>query len=324
MPRNPDPRARLPSIVSKFSSVPGLKGPEKAMFVRLGNLIDAIVVHERIIANPQTTMSKQVRNDIPVPQDVETEVILNGLIVKWSRVDYNYLAAYEVQYDDSVHFPDPTSGTTSGNEIVIRDVSSTDLYVRVRTIARSEQGVSNWSDTTSLTLEHGVYTVDSDNIFPENRTTVVPQPELIGQGLDILLGALGTVGVGGVVGPSPLTFSDFGNTTAHPHEVPRNQVTYALEENDVVQDSKTMGLPTWFNESTESTSFYPYDSTNYEIDNTDDRAFNSFTGSFLDFFESYSYTLNPAYIDVRFQRYRRTPHEQMGTVENAAHFLIKA
>lgn len=320
MPRNPDRRARIPSITGKLQAIRGLPPPEKALFLRVGALVDALIITQRKLANPNDDHNKKVSVKVPVPQNVTPTGILDGVELSWSNVDFNSLLAYEVQYDSSAHFPSPNARMVGTNRTTIRDSSTnTDLYFRVRTISRKD-GASEWSTTSNLTLIKEIYETDSDSINPENRTTVNPRPELLGSTMSVISGARVFVGTGACTGPGPITLTDFSNTQGN-HTPVRHQITYRLEENDSTVEEKSLKLPTLFNESTQSSEFYPF-ADGYSVD-ASDREFTVHPGSFSDFFYGYALTTDPSNVDVKFLGYISTPHEETGTIVTASHGLIK-
>jgi hypothetical protein len=286
MPRNPDNRARLPSITAKISSIRGFSAEERDLFLRIGNLVDALAIAERSLANPSATSGKKVSERVPIPTGITTTGILDGVTVKWTAVDYSSFDSYEVQTSGSASFASSTSFSTTVNRISIRDDSASDLFIRVRTIGR--QGLaSEWAPTVTFPLVGIVFGADTDAIAPENRTTVNPQPELLGTSFNAFSGDVAVVGVGASVGPSPIRFVDTDHGGLF---YPASQITYRLEENDNNRDLRIMGLPTMW-----------------------------------DFFDNFSYTLNPAFIDVRFLSYtKEDEHEQAGIIVDASYFLIKA
>ena len=75
----------------------------------------------------------------------------------------------------------------------------------------------------------GTLDVDGDVIYPENRTTVHPQPQLLGVSFATIVGDSYFVGTGAATGPGPLTFYD---ESQGGRADPCCQISYVLEEND--------------------------------------------------------------------------------------------
>lgn len=322
MPRNPDQRSRLSSIAAKLHSIQGLRREEKGLLVRIGNLIDSSVVAQRGLSNPKVTSGSKVSGAIPVPGELTTRLLTDGVALTWNAVDFSFFEGYEVQWDSTTTFSSPQSRITTLRNLAIRDTSATDLHIRVRTISRNGQ-VSEWSATTTVPVGQGVYDEDQDHILPENRTTVNPHPELLGASLAVTAQDLALIGVGASVGPGPITFTDVANDG---DSNPRNQITYVVEENDLLASLHRMGLPTYFNENVEAQfygSAFFYLPVSFYLLPSGPREFNTFTGSMVDFLEVHSYTFNPAALDVRFLQYIDTPHKQSGIILNATSAIIK-
>jgi len=316
-PRNPDPRMRLPSIAAKIQTIRGFSSAEERMlFLRIANLVDAAVVAERGIGNPEGG-GKRFSLRVPVPSNLTTRFILSGIEVIWDTVDFDNFQAYEIQFSDTTTFASFTSQITTVARATIRDANFTDIFIRVRTLSRTGQA-SGFSSTASLTIIDSVNDVDGDVIYPENRTTVNPQPQLLGVPFAAIPGDTYFVGMGAAVGPGPLTFYD---ESQGGQGDPTSQISYVLEENDTEVDILRAGLPTFFDESSES--FYPFvDGSTLSPGGA--RRFNVFSGSISDFFYIQDYTETPATMDIRLLPYfNKTNHEQTGTIITATLGMIK-
>lgn len=321
MPRNPDRRQQLPSIAAKIGSIKGLRPGEKALLVRIGNLVDAAVVAERGLANPRSNPGRRISSRVPIPQNVTALDLLDGVQLKWDPVDFNEFESYEVQIDTSSAFPNPTVSFTGLDTFNIRDTTNQGLFTRVRTISR--RGVaSEFTSTITITVPNNVYEVDSDALAPENRTTVNPQPRLLGAVIDVVAGERAFVGVGAAVGPSPLTLTDLAGEPAGTPDL-RHQITYVLEENSQTQEQKKAGIPTFLDEKLD-TNFYPGGGEpGFYLNISGRRKFNVFSGSITDFFNNHIYNFTPSQLDVRLLSYIGNPHEQAGVIVDATDGIIK-
>ncbi len=320
MPRNPDRRARIPSIAGKIQAIKGFNAEEKALFVRVASLIESLVVTQRNMANPLEQMNKKLREDVPIPINLIPTELLQGVEVTWDPVNFNNFLYYDVQFDVTNTFSNPFTRTVGTNSVTIKDNNNTDLFVRVRTVSR-KGGASEFSDTLVVPLIIDIYDLDQDSSSPENRTTVIPRPELFGDVLSVSGGNKAFVGHGANVGPGPIKFFDFSFSTGEPVEI--NQVTYILEENNVKSQSNTMGLPTFFNEE-DSTRFYPF-FPGFSLDSPADEEYTSFPGAYVDFFYTHEYVSAQAALDVQYQTYLKSTgnHEQTGTIMTNTNFIIK-
>jgi hypothetical protein len=244
--------------------------------------------------------------------------ILGGIQVTWDRVEFDRFDSYEVQTDDSSIFSSPTTFTAYTNRITIKDpslattIATTFIRVRVIAVQRNAKirgSAGPWSASISDTLLNPVTEGDTDNISPENRTVVAPQPRLVGLPFDDVPSSTNLyVGTGGAVGPGPFTFTD---TSGSDNPDLRNQISYTMQEalDTDFYDAQTlnMGLPTNFNEP--------------DVDEGA-RIYNTLTGSFTDFFYIYD-VRNLGQIQVEFLDYTSSPHENTGVVQHATLGIIK-
>ena len=261
MPRNPDIRQRLPSITAKFSTITDMRPEEKALLVRIGNLIDATVIAERAFNDPRATPGTKFSEDVPVPQNITSTIIMDGIVLKWDPVDFNEFEIYEVQFAKTTTFSTFTSQFATVNTVTLRDNVNETVFARVRTISRRGTA-SAFSATQTINVQNSLFEVDTDFDFFENRTTVNPQPITLGASIDTVSGDSFFVSVGGSVGPSPLTLTDLvgiktdieGNAIVNSL---RNQISYVIEENDTTRGFGLAGIPDAFDEDAFS-RFYPF------------------------------------------------------------------
>jgi hypothetical protein len=264
------------------------------------------VVAQRNLANPGGVDGRKLSVRVPTPQNVTITSIIGGIDITWDKINFNRFESYEVQYSTSSTFPRPTSITSYTSKITLKDLPISDgtIFVRVRTVSIDGE-VSEFSSTTSATLAPTIWEGDFDDIAPENRTRVNPQPTLTGTGFTVLLGAeTGFIGVGGAVGPGPYTFQDDSASGA---KNPKHRITYTLLDGTVEEEAKTMGLPTFFNEGA--------------VTPAGNRQYNSVSGSFVDFF--YIIGIDDGNLSVRFLDYLTNPHQQTGVVLTGTLSAIK-
>jgi len=309
-PRNPNKAFRLPSIAAKMANITGLDGSEKALMVRIGNLIDAFTVQQRNINNPGETGPRVLSNRVPKVSNLSLTIIGGGVDAIWDAISFSNFETYEVEYAENTTFVGSTLLTAPTNKISIKGLpSDTSVAVRVRVVDRiGRVGLWTSSETTPIgTIP--LFSVDGDSADFENRTVVFPSPELFGgaSSADSLVNAI--TGVGGAVGPSPVTFYD-GSDGGRLGKI--NQISYALIENEsIVSQLGVMGLPTLFYEFGDTT-----------VD-SNGRHYMSFPGSFVDFFAAEELDFDPSVVGIVFLGYTETPHEQAGIVQNATMGTIK-
>lgn len=303
-----DRRVRLPSIAAKLAGIRGLARDEKAQMVRVGNLIDALVV-SRNISNPKESGARKVDpTKVPSPDGVTVTAIVLGVEVKWTAVNFNQIDFYEVQTSSSANFSSPSTFTAFTNRLILKGTTGT-LFVRVRTISRDGHA-SEYSapaaGSTNITVN--LFDVDTDRELFEIRTRGVgPDPELLGKDLaPESTGGKALAIVGACVGPGPISFTDASGG------VVKNQITYQLREFTssfyLPSQSNNVGMPT----TGDSSGFYDSSTRTYTV----------FPGSFLDFFYIEPLEVNPAHLNVLFLQYHKGT-EQTGVVKRASDSIIE-
>jgi len=311
-PRNPNKQFRLPSIAAKMSTITGLDGSEKALMVRIGNLIDAFTVQQRNVNNPGIVGPRVLSNRIPKVSNLTLTIIGGGVDAVWDAVEQHFsnFETYEVEYAENTTYVDSTVLIAPTNKISIKGLpSGSSVAVRVRVVDRvGRVGLWTSSETTPIgTLP--LFSVDGDSADFENRTVVFPAPELFGGASSASSLVTSITGVGGAVGPSPTTFYD-ASDGGRPGKI--NQISYSLIENEsIISQVGVMGLPTLFYELGDTLS------------DANGRHYMSFPGSFVDFFEPEEADFDPSVMGIVFLLYTETPHEQMGTIHNATMGTIK-
>ncbi len=206
--------SRLPSIEAKIAGIRGLSFDEKGVLSRIGNLVDSIMVAERNLSNVGEGEARVFSNRVPAPQNISASIILGGIEVTWDPVDFNRFAFYEIQHDDSASFPTPTTFPVFTNRTIVKGFSGNVIHIRVRTV--DIDGLMSESTATgSITVATTIFDVDTDYAAFENRSLIDPQPKLLGKDFIVDAGVTKTlIGVGGAVGPSPLSFVDISPLTS--------------------------------------------------------------------------------------------------------------
>lgn len=316
---------RTPSFRAKMSTMTGLSGEEKALFQRIGNLVDVLSYTQRQESNPGGGRSRKVDTKIPTPQNVTATGVSGGLILEWDAVDFvirgDGLSFYEVQFAESITFAAFESIEVIGTRVTIKKKpSGNTLFVRVRTVSKNGL-VSAFASTATVSTKEEFFLVDQDVIDPENRTAVLPKPTLLGSPLDNNGGSIFT-GVGAYVGPSPFTLNDeHSGFTSDINQ--RNDITYALSERvSPFPGVENLLLETIAGEFQEDSAFYTYSPSFYIRPRI-------LPGSMTDFFTVVSLATNPLQVDVDFLRYRILNtfyfpgHPQSGYVFNASMSTLK-
>lgn len=294
MPRNDD-RIRTPSFRAKMSALKGLAPEEKALLQRIGNLVDTIQFSQRQESNPGRGRKSRIRSvGVPTVQNVVLTSISGGLQINWDPANFSELGFYEVQYDDSALFKDPSIFEVIDTKATLKSATLTSIFVRVRIVSKRDH-VGSWSATVSAGVGTGVtFDADGDFIDPENRTTVLPKPTLITKALTPPSGAI--VGLGAHIGPGPVTMVDQqrGFSTK---VFQRNEITYDLFEADLPYPSLEQRATQNLGEYIDNSSFYNYPGAFY-------MRFTTLTNSFTDFFQLPTLEFSPTILEVEFLRYR--------------------
>ncbi|MDY6957683.1 MAG: hypothetical protein SVK08_00865 [Halobacteriota archaeon] len=322
-------RIRPPSFRAKLSSMKGLTADEKALFQRIGNLVDVLTFSQRQENNPGTARSRKLDDRIPTPQNIVTVGTFGGLQMSWDPVDFvttrgqsDGVAFYEVQFSETSTFATFNQIEVVGTRTTIKqDTATSTIFVRVRTV--SKRGLtSSWSSTSSVSIGESIFSADQDSISPENRTTVQPMPTLLGTALDNSSGGSIFTGIGATVGPSPINLDDNNSGTSGNLNI-RHDVTYVLHlGNDPFPGLENQRLETVGQEYLEQENFYTFDPSFYIRPQI-------VTGSFTDFFETQTLTVDPVAVDVQFLRYRILgdfyfpDHPQAGYVLDASMSTLK-
>ena len=305
--RDVNKRVRLPSVAAKITGIRGLKTDEKHLLLRITSLLDTYVVQRNIANNAIIAGRELNENEVPAPINVGARLMIGGVELFWDAVDYDFFELYEVQQSTSSTFINPREFPVSTNRIVIKDLGGINWF-RVRTVSRKGQ-VSDWVQPFggAVSIPNTVFDNEEDQVEPENRTLIYPNPQLISAPLSVGIGSRFVVGLGGDIGPSPLTFADpsFGGDVDFKH-----QVSYTLSVNNSVISVDEVGLPTKFYDG-----FY------------DDyyRTYVTPTGSFAHFFDivEFNQSSDAAVTLVDFLLYLRTPHRQTGTIDMATLGIIQ-
>ncbi len=324
MPRDPSKSLRSPTFKAKLQQIKGLSADEKALVTRVGNLLD-FLQFSRQESNP-TGAGRKKSSEVPVPTGVSATGIAGGFILTWEPVEYSLLSAYEVQFDTDSVFSAPSAFEVIDTRFVLKEDFASSVFLRVRTLSKEQGLVSAWSSTTSISVRGADIALDFDHIYPENRTTVLPKPTLVGATTEVNSGDSISVGVGAVFAGSPLTLTD--DHSGFPGRAEkRNEITYDLMERDSPYPSleqRISGPPDFF---IERSSFYvlaePSTNSRFYI-----KTF-IYPSSFVDFFATQPLETDPSEVDVEFLRYRIAQsfyfpdHSQTGIVLEAVMSAIK-
>lgn len=295
MPRDPF-SVRTPSFRAKLAQIKGLSGDEKALFQRVGNLIDVLTITQRQAANPRG-QTRKVGDRVPRPQNISAVGVTGGVQVSWDPVDISELQVYEIDIGEAASFANAKRFQSINTTISSRGVpQSGSLFVRVRTVAKNGD-TSRWTATVSVAVPgSSIFRADQDSINPENRTTVSPKPTLLGADLDVDLGTKAFVGAGAVIGPSPLTVDNQHSGYELDIDL-RHDISADIYESATpfpsIQQRSLPGVLEYIDED----PFYSFDPSFYMRPT-------QLPSHLADFFDNVALTLDPSSLDIEYLRYR--------------------
>jgi len=323
MPRDPSKHFRSPTFMAKLRSLKGLSPDEYKLYMRIGALVDVLSFNQTQVSNPDQMTGRKVSNNVPKPQGFTLTTLSDGFNVAWEPVNISKLAGYEVEYSENSVFSSAESVIAINTQATIKKkVSSGTLFVRVRTLTKDGE-CSPWTATSTVTLADDFFNSDQDVIDPENRTTVLPHPELTGSALDNADADCKVfTGFGAYVGPSPISLDDDNWGTSGDTNV-RHNISYNFHENyDPYPGLENLDMDILGQEYLENDNFYTYEPNFYIRPH-------GLPGSFCDFFTVATIETNPVQVDVEFLRYQirnnfyLPEHRQAGYVMNASMGTLK-
>jgi hypothetical protein len=138
------PQNAIPSMATYFQSLNGLETEEKALMIRMGVLIDAIVESERGMSNIGSAERRELDAAQKTPEG-EVNNVLRSVQINLDPTDSKNLSHYEVQTDTDSNFSDPTSFQSFKTDLNIKGLTTDQNYsVRVRSITKAGL-VSLWN-----------------------------------------------------------------------------------------------------------------------------------------------------------------------------------
>lgn len=296
MPKDPF-SIRTPSFRAKINQLRGVAPDEKALLVRIANVIDTFTLAQKQSTNPRSRRRK-FSSAVPAPTNVTINGIVGGIQVSWDPVSIP-IDFYEVEISNTASFAtSETFQIVASTRMSFRAPSNVDtLFVRVRTVTK-KGAVSNFTNTVSVSLlGASIFTPDADQIEPENRTAVSPKPTLLGSAFTTNLGDKLFTGIGAYIGPSPLTLDNDQNGYSANVNI-RHEVSYtAFQESDPYPGYEQRLAPT-IGEYIDVDDFYTYSPSFYI-------RFAMLPNTISDFFNEIDLSdISPSTIDVEFLRYR--------------------
>lgn len=160
------PRSSIPSMAQKMQSLRIDNPSEKAQYVRIGTLIDAIVAAQRGTGNaPGSLQRKSNVNNLKKPALLtgSTENIFNGASVKIEPTSTAVnLSHYEAQIDSDPSFSNPTSKEIFTTSTTFKGLAtSTAYHIRIRPITKNGQ-IGNWANLDSILTTGTTQAADFD------------------------------------------------------------------------------------------------------------------------------------------------------------------
>lgn len=160
------PTRSIPSIGSYLQGLKIKDKSEKALMVRLGTLLDAVINSQRGLANAGTKMSRRsqaINAKRPAKIVGATENVFNGVAVTIDPVKSTTgLATYEIQIDSNRNFSDPTTKEVFSTNVVFKGLTAGAIYyIRARVITKEGQA-GPWAlfDSVTTTPSAGLTSAD--------------------------------------------------------------------------------------------------------------------------------------------------------------------
>ena len=144
------PQNAIPSMATYFQSLNGMDKNEKALMVRMGVLIDAIVESERGMSNIGSASKRELDGSQKTTEG-EVNNVLRSVQVNLDPTDSKNLSHYEIQTDTDSNFSDPTSYQSFKTDLNIKGLTSDQNYsIRVRSITKD--GLASFWNTLGTVL----------------------------------------------------------------------------------------------------------------------------------------------------------------------------
>jgi len=162
----PAPRSSIPSMAAKMQGMPVEDKTEKALMVRIGTLIDAIVAAQRGSSNAAGGVSRKANiNNLKKPKLLtgSSENIFNGATVSINASSSSAnLSHYEAQIDSDPNFSDPTNREIFTTNTTFKGLTQdTEYHIRVRPITKDGQ-IGDWALLDSILTEGTTTAADID------------------------------------------------------------------------------------------------------------------------------------------------------------------
>src|SRR3990167_4120232 len=144
------PQNAIPSMATYFQSLNGMDKNEKALMVRMGVLIDAIVESERGMSNIGSASKRELDGSQKTTEG-EVNNVLRSVQVNLDPTDSKNLSHYEIQTDTDSNFSDPTSYQSFKTDLNIKGLTSDQNYsISVRSITKD--GLASFWNTLGTVL----------------------------------------------------------------------------------------------------------------------------------------------------------------------------
>jgi hypothetical protein len=159
------PKRSIPSMATEMQGLRVKDKTEKALMVRIGVLIDAVVAAQRGIANAGQGGRRVNINNLNKPKTLigSTENLFNAISVTLEPTSSaNTQSHQEIQIDTADNFSNPTTKKVFANNTTFKGlIDSTTYNIRARVVTKDGQ-ISPWAlldpvTTTSSTSEADIY-----------------------------------------------------------------------------------------------------------------------------------------------------------------------
>lgn len=163
------PRSSIPSIASEMQGLRIEDKTEKALMVRVGVLIDALVEAQRGLGNPGQGSRRANKTNLKKPKKLtgDTENLFNAVAITTDPTSTSSNQSHqEMQIDTDSAFGSPTQKQVFANNTTFKGLVASSTYnIRVRSVTKDGQ-VSDWAilDPVTTTSATGTADIDGDNL----------------------------------------------------------------------------------------------------------------------------------------------------------------
>lgn len=163
------PSNSIASMAQHFGKMAIPNTSEKALLIRIGTLIDALIQTQRGLSNVGAVTRRKFENRANVAVTGTAANVFGAAQVCITPTDSDNLSHYEIQYDTDSNYSAPTSIDTFGTEVNIKGLTAGTTYsLRVRPVNKIGE-VGAWTNLGDVAIAAPPEAIDGDgNAFLSN------------------------------------------------------------------------------------------------------------------------------------------------------------